>query len=141
MPNDNREAALVNAFVVKGKRERYTDLLNNPKKRKKILGLLNHNFDFREELSTSIFDHQILDRLQGCKELLDAGHLCYLISDDSELDGKMLPFADALALARTSYWGTILDCIPGQLALYWSEAFPNRVCLLLQKRSPVQNEL
>ncbi len=141
MPNNSREEAFVNAFVAKAKRERYIGLLSNPKKRKKILEVLNHNFDFDEALATVIGCHQIQILLSRLEELLCSDEACYLISDDNVLDGKTFPFAQALAIAQASNWGTILDCIPGELALYWDEASPSRHCILLQKhKNPVENE-
>lgn len=141
MSNTVREETFVNTFVDKAKRERYKTLLASAKNRKKILDALNYNFDFDEALAIKIHDHQIIDRLRKWEDLLIGEDACYLISDDHELDGKARPFIQALELARASRSGTILDCIPGVLALYWDEADPSRACLLLQAhKNPVQSE-
>ena len=141
MRNKKREETFVNTFVHKAKRERYIALLSNPKKWKKILEVLNHNFDFDEALATVVGCHQIQILLSRLEELLSSDEACYLISDDDEIDGKTFPFSQAFALARASNWGTILDCIAGELALYWDEASPSRHCILLQKhKNPVQND-
>lgn len=47
---------------------------------------------------------------------------CYVLSEDSDIDGRMLDLHDALSnIVFTDYAG-VISCIPGKLALFSDEA-------------------
>ena len=124
------------SFIVRAKRARYLSLLQSPQKRQKILDRLNHTFDIDMELA-----HVITCRDPASIEpiLLSLGAKptgCYLISDSSNLDAREVTLSEGLRLAHESFFGSLLDCLPGKLALYWNEAGPHRKCFLLTTRPP-----
>lgn len=47
--------------------------------------------------------------------------MCWVISEDSDVDGKELEVQDALEHAVGRDMGTILSCIAGRLAVYVGE--------------------
>ena len=50
-----------------------------------------------------------------------APDLCYVISNDDELDGRSMPLEAALAGVYCGDMGAIISCIPGKLAYYEGE--------------------
>ena len=123
---NNHEDKTVLSFIMKEKRHRYHYILNTPKKRSKGLDRLNHCDDFVEKyiewLSSNTDIVKILQKEGSPKQV-------YLISDDSELDGTMLPLAEAVEAVDMCGWGTIVSCIPGELAYYYDECGKRRAVL------------
>jgi len=54
-------------------------------------------------------------RLKGARQT------CWVISEDSDLDGKELRLEDAVERTIGSDMGTILSCVPGRLAVFAGE--------------------
>ncbi len=50
-----------------------------------------------------------------------APEACYVISTRSDLDGRTMPLAEALGEVHAMQMGTLISCIPGQLAYYEGE--------------------
>ncbi len=116
------EAKFVDAYVTKSKRSRYKKLLRNPTKRRKILDRLNHNADLDYEKAIRLsgaqaFSDELITKLSTYK--IDAQ--CWLISDDSQLDGRLLPIREACELTAGADWGTIMICPPKPIAVYRAE--------------------
>lgn len=128
-----REELFVHTFVTRAKRDRYQSLLANPRKRAKILDVLNHNADLDWRLATSLQPKGLFE-LEAL--LLSHGSSpegCYLLSNDEDLDGTTVSLRDGIRLADEFHFASILDCIPGRLAVYWGEAAADRVCFMLVK--------
>ena len=122
----SHEEALVDAFIIPAKRQRYKELLGNPRRRAKILNGLNHCSDFDPRYATEIpstTDVFALLRSRGAPEF------CYIISDVKELDGKTMPLQQAIQEAEEHTWGTLIGCIPGRLAYYYDEDGLQRLLL------------
>ena len=117
------EERFVDAYVTETKRSRYKQLLKNPKKRRKILDRLNHCADFEFEKAVrltgaqSFADHVMQELFSHNIE----AH-CWLISYDSDLDGKRLPVRQAACLTTMADWGTVMICPPKPVAVYRAEA-------------------
>ena len=127
MTDPTHEAALIAAFVVPEKRERYKEFLGTPKRRHEILRRFNHFFDFipahcrQIERDSAAALAKILRNL-GAK---DAG---YVIGVDN--DGETLPLAEAIHNSLGSPCGAVVSCVPGKLAIFLQEFPPGDVFLL-----------
>lgn len=116
------EAKFVDVFVLEAKRSRYKKLLRNPRKRGKILDRLNHNADLDfsqgvELIGKEAFSAQLIEKLLA----YDIDEECWLISDDSDLDCKLLPMREAAELTAEANWGTIMICPPKPIVVYRAE--------------------
>jgi hypothetical protein len=120
--NTSQEETFVQTFIVPDKRERYLQMLANPSKRNKILGLLYHNLDTIDTRAASVAnrDHNVdfIDRLLRRK---GAGATCYLISPERELDQQEMPLREAIDMLITQDSVAVACCIPGRLAYYKAE--------------------
>jgi len=59
----------------------------------------------------------------------NAPDVCYLISESTSLDGKVMPLEEAINKIVGSGIATIVSCIPGELAYYEGENLKNRLIL------------
>ena len=127
---NEHETKTINAFIVKEKRERYKLLLSNSKKRRVALDHLNHSHDLDEKYVTWLSSNASVERMlrhEGSPEEV------YVISDTKEIDGRLMPLSEALSETFSGGWGTIISCIPGQLAYYYDERGDREAIL---KRKP-----
>jgi hypothetical protein len=116
------ENGIIN-FIAEHKKERVAQLLADPKRRQKILNTLAHE--------KGMFDRAVIvpvpegrDSAAGiyaCLKDWDAPEDCYLISEDAEWDGKHFKLAGIIGEVMGTGMGTIVSCIPGQLAFYEGE--------------------
>ena len=93
------ERKLIELFVQKDRRERFTDRIGSPKRRKKIWD------DLRD---TRYFDRRYFTALRGRDKHIEAigerlqrlgvGQRIYVMSSDEELDGRELPLREVLRL-------------------------------------------
>ncbi|MFZ0309952.1 MAG: hypothetical protein WAL89_17390 [Candidatus Sulfotelmatobacter sp.] len=118
----NHEEELVKAFIMPTKRQRYLDFVSKPKARQKFLRELAHfkSLDPRYLLT-------IPPNKQHAKDIAliltqkGAPPSCWVTSEDSRLDGKEMPLAEALSDVVGRQMGTFLSCIPGRLAYFEGE--------------------
>lgn len=127
------EQAMVKAFVVRGRQERFSSLLSSVRNRKKFTSELAHFRWFDGRFATAVPwkvdpSRKLWDRhIQGIENVLRllrskaAGHTCWVISEDSKIDGQELPLESTLEDVIGSGMGTILSCIPGKLAYFEGE--------------------
>jgi hypothetical protein len=124
------ELDLINAFVVREKRERYLYLSASPRRRKEFLKGLYHFSDFDTTYVVPLA-RSISSAGAVVSELRRRGALdeCYVISIDPELDGVKGELQDVISQVHGRVEGTIVSCIPGRLAYYEGEAPENRFIL------------
>jgi hypothetical protein len=120
----NHEEAFVRAFVVSEKQARYLALLSAPKRRPSLLNRLNHQLflDVDPALAVRIESQQQTPK--GIEMLLrkkGAPQICHVISSAKDLDGRDLALRQALDAIVGFGMGTVLCCIPGNLAYYEAE--------------------
>jgi len=123
-PLTPQEESTIRAFIVKERRDRWLDLLRNPRRRRTITAELAHP-------NLAWFDSRFVQAIppnqrnaSGIGTLLrakGAKNQCWAISEDGTLDGKELVLASALSSIVGSGMGTILCCVPGKLAFVESE--------------------
>jgi hypothetical protein len=124
------EEILIKSFIIKNKRERFTNLLANPKQRVKVTSSLAHfsNLDPRWVVKL-LSDQQNAVSIERILRSKGAGDTCYVISESKELDGKRFSLRTVLDQIIGYGMGTLLSCVPGMLAFYEGESPSNR-CIL-----------
>jgi hypothetical protein len=118
----HNEHSLIAAFVKRSKRERYREILSNPRLRHKFTNELAHFTDFDPKYRVSIpsnrlFVANITIELQKRR----SPNIVFAISEDPALDQKELPLVQALNQIVGRGMGTVLSCIPGHLAFVETE--------------------
>ena len=118
------EEEFVESFVQGARRERVRLALANPKKRRKLVGEFAHpgTYILAPECLRSIEPRQqnpnsICTILRG----LGAPETCYLISEDSNFDGKEMALLAALKQIVGYGMGTVISCLPGRLGYFEGE--------------------
>lgn len=120
------EHATIQAFFLPSKRERYLTLFGKPKRRAQSRDGLNHLRHLDRRFTTPIAsssDVASVLRSHG------APATCRMISADPDLDGKDMPLGEAIDEVESRLQGTIICCIPGQLAYYYGESGEERLLL------------
>jgi hypothetical protein len=120
---NEHEEAFINAFIRRDKRDRYRLLLPKAKRRREILNRLYNGADI--DWSHASLIRRSLRNPSDAEKLLrkhGAGPTCFVIADDSELDGCEVPLGEALVHFAEHDWGAVLYCISGRLALYKLES-------------------
>jgi hypothetical protein len=118
----DRESAFVRAFIVPAKRDRYLQLLANPRRRARILADLYHVLPVIPERTTKIASR--LHFPGPVAHLLarkGAGETCYLISPERDLDQREMGLQEAIETLIMEDCVAIACCIPGRLAYYNAE--------------------
>ena len=118
----NHEEAVLSAFILPTMRKRYLEFLTTPKRRKKLTGGLAHFQHWNPIYCVKIPPNQqhppdILKLLMA----KGAGPKCWVISEDSKLDGREMDLEEALKRCIGWGMGTILSCVPGKLAYFEDE--------------------
>jgi hypothetical protein len=126
----DHETALINAFILRERRARYTGMLSNPKKRTKILGKLHHlkDLDPRFIIEISPSDHYS-DTIATLLMKRGAPEQCHVIGGTRELDGRNVQLVEALDEVVAWGYGTLISCIPGRLGFYEGEDLTIRYIL------------
>jgi len=119
---NDHEKGFVDAFVHPRRQPRHRALLEKPKRRIKFTSLLAHFHDFDDRCITGVpptdqYSEPILQILRDKR----APDTCWVISEDYRLDGKEMSLVDALDEIVGFGSGTVISCIPGQLAYYEGE--------------------
>ena len=124
MPASEHER-LICLLLSKPHRARYRQqLTKGGKARAKFVFGLDHTLQLDERFARRVPAahaateyHWILAELRR----LGAPDSCYALSTDRDLDGRHLPLEEAMESIHGTQMGTLLSCIPGQLAYYEGE--------------------
>ena len=119
---NTHEYEFVRSFVIKNKKNRFLDFLQNPKRRKDIIKELPH-FKY--------FEDRYIKRISGKDEnanyiysfLIANGAIeeCYIISENRNLDERFIGLEFAIKETLGKGFGTIISCKPGCLIFYVGE--------------------
>ena len=126
----NDEATLVSTFVNPLKRKHLIEILANPKRRHRATATLAHFQDF--DLGAVVPLEGAADTPAAIESALrsrGAGDNCHVISENRAIDGKTLSLKVALEKVVGQGSGTLLSCVPGELAYYEGQA-PSDRCIL-----------
>ncbi len=122
------------AFIIAKKRQRWIDLLANPKRRKDILRTLSHLNDLDERFLVRVPSPQSTSVILEMLQARGAPEQCYVVSDSVSLDARTLPLGAALEVIVAREPGTLVSCIPGRLGYFEGEDPGAR--LILERGAP-----
>jgi len=126
------ERKFIEAFAAKNKRQRLLDFFASEKNRWKGLLELEHFhpdiLDARcaESIPRSESTPDNISRLLKRK---GAPADCYVFSNCKELDRRSMVLDEAIRAVHGVGIGTVVSCIPGELAFYEGELFPDEYIL------------
>jgi|APLak6261703504_1056268.scaffolds.fasta_scaffold00407_8 hypothetical protein len=124
------ENSLVTTFICNKQKQRISSLLKSKKGRQKIRSLLSHSIEFEPKFICKLpDDKQTAEDVFNLLLSKNAPDVCYLISESTSLDGKVMPLEEAINKIVGSGIATIVSCIPGELAYYEGENLKNRLIL------------
>ena len=117
-----QEILFFRTFVVKSRRDRYVNLLQTQKGKKKFLTYIDHFKDFDKNFVVQISgSNQNKVSLYNNLVNMGAPENCYIICDDLEYDQKTIPLKIALDSLFGSGMSYILICVAGKLGYYEGE--------------------
>lgn len=121
---------MVESFIQPAKRDRWLELLQTIKGRRKLLASLAHFADFNPATIVALKSNQqhaptIFELLTS----LGAPTTCYLLSEKSEWDAREMDLKSALKQVVGYGFGTIISCKPGALAYFEGEGPGQRFIL------------
>jgi hypothetical protein len=121
-PSVHNDHALIAAFVKRSKRDRYREILSNPRLGHKFTNQLAHFTDFDPKYRVPIPSNKLfVDNIALELQKRHSPHIIRAISEDPTLDQKELPLVEALRRIVGCGMGTVLNCIPGRLAFVETE--------------------
>jgi hypothetical protein len=132
---NEHEEKFIAAFISKEKQGRYQFLLSStdPKRRDECLDRLNHCSDLNEKYVTWLpcGARSTTRNTEIAAVLRQKGSPAsvYVLACACPADGKMLPLLEAIDATTAAGWGTIISCIPGELAYYYDEEGERRAIL------------
>ncbi|SRR5581483_365409 len=122
------ERRFVEAFVTAPKRQRLLDFFASPKARWKALLELQH---FNGDIIDARWAEPVT-RAESTPESISqrlrqkgAPDDCYIFSNAPSLDRRSMLLADAIQAVHGVGCGTVISCIPGALAFFEGELFPD----------------
>jgi hypothetical protein len=123
MPNSvNHEEELIRAFIPRHRQERFLEMIVKPKKRAKLLTQLSHFKALDPQFMVAIpANQQNPSSLVKMLREKGAGARCYVVSENSRLDGKEVELETALEETVGYQMGTLISCVPGKLGYFEDE--------------------
>ena len=129
----NDEVTLINTFVNPLKRKHLIEILANPKRRHRATETLAHFHDFDPSAVVPLESaDQTPAAIESALRSRGAGDKCHVISANRAMDGKTVPLKLALEKVVGFGMGTLLSCVPGELAYYEGEG-PSDRCILARR--------
>lgn len=119
------ESKVIKRFVIKDKRDRYLNFISKDKTRDKFTSELAHFNDLDFRLFEEVKGEErkmIKDKIKVLPKLMD----CYLISEDSALDGKRMTVDEALRETIGRGMGTVIVFGDAEIIFYEGEGPSNR---------------
>jgi len=114
--------ALIASFVKRTKRDRYREILSNPRLRHKFTDALAHFTDFDPQYRLPIPSNKLsTENIARELQKRHSPEIVFAISEDPGLDQKELLLVDALNQIVGRGMGTVLSCIPGRLIFVETE--------------------
>ena len=127
------EEQLIKAFVAPARQERYLSLLASAKGREKFLARLAHhmakelNPDCAQSINGSAKEIETLLKAKGAPDT------CYVVSENSKIDGKEMKLLEALEEVVGYGMGTFVSCVPGTISYFEGEDKGQRYILERKK--------
>jgi hypothetical protein len=116
------EEALIRAFILPKRQRRYLELLPKPERRPDVTRELAHfkHLDMRFAVPIPP-SHGGLDRTLSILKSKGAEDICYVISENDELDGKEMALKEAVCAILGRGIGQFLSCTKGTLGYFEDE--------------------
>lgn len=106
----------------RNKRNRYREMLSNPRLRHKFSKQLAHFGDFDPRYRVALPSNKLfIDNIAVELKKRQCPNTVFVFSEDSDFDQKELSLMDALEEIVGRGIGTVLSCIPGRLAFVETE--------------------
>jgi len=122
MNEPDHAAALIRAFVVPNRRDRYLKLLGSQRGRARLREGLAHLHDLDPRFAKAIPpSDQSADRIAALLQAHGAPEECVLLAEDDSLDGQRLALTVALDKIVGRGMGAFVSCIPGRLGYFEGE--------------------
>jgi hypothetical protein len=116
------EGELLRAFLLPEARDRFLALLETSKGRAKLRGSLAHLQKLDRRFCTPIpAESQDAYRIAELLRTRGAPRSCWVIAEDTALDGCEMLLEEALTAVLGRGMGALLSCIPGRLGYYEGE--------------------
>lgn len=116
--NDHERGFLT--FLVEPTKRRMETLLElGEKRRPDVRELLHHSVRLDRRCSLHLTGSESFsDTIEAILRRRGAPAICYVLSANSDLDGREMPLGDALSAIVGMGDGSFVSCIPGQLGFY-----------------------
>jgi hypothetical protein len=111
----------IDAFILRERKERWRILLGSPKGRKRLVRTFAHGYDFDPRWATKLGPIATVDSILALLKSKGAGTTCFVLSEDSSIDGAIFLLDEAIQAVLHAGFGTYLICDPGRLAYFESE--------------------
>jgi hypothetical protein len=122
VPLPKEEEQLIKAFFIRERRERYLEGLANSRKRRKLTDQFCHFKHLDPRYMVSIpSSQQNPDDIFTLLKKSGAGDQCWVVSDESELDGRRMYLKEVLDEIVGRTFATFLCCVDGKLAYFENE--------------------
>ena len=121
------ELKVIERFIHKNKQKRYKQFVSVEKTRSKFLNDLPHFKYFKNERFMKVERHEMALILERLKEVKRASSTCYAISENPNLDKKILDIAFALDATIGYGMGTILVFGDADIVYYEGENASERL--------------
>jgi hypothetical protein len=116
------EEQLLVRFFLPTKRERYAEMISNPKKRRNFVRELAHFNALDPRYLISILpNQQHPEKIDAILTQKGAPQSCWVVSENRDIDGKHMPLLEALKEVVGREMGTIISSVPGKLAFFEGE--------------------
>jgi hypothetical protein len=124
------EEMFAREFITPQKRDRYISLMGSARGRKKILAGFHHIHDLDGRYAKLIpSNYQSAESIYRVLKQKGAPDVCYIMSDDGDIDQKEMPLREALSRVEGTNYGTLVSCIAGKLAYFETEDMSGRYIL------------
>lgn len=121
-PSVEIELSFIGAFIMRSKRDRYREILADPRLRHKFVRRLAHFTDFDPKYRLPIPSNKLfVDNITIELRKRHSPNSVYAISEDPTLDQKEFPLMEVLKPVVGRGIGTVLSCIPRRLAFVETE--------------------
>jgi len=124
------EHSLIEGFVIKERQQRYFNLLQTQKGRKKLRSYISHFRDLNAKYIQNVSHLQTSSELYLLLKSIKAPDNCYIISENTNYDAKTFPLQLAIDQLCSSGISYFLCCIQGKLNYYEGEDFNSKYLLI-----------
>jgi hypothetical protein len=124
--NHSLENKVVNKFFIKEKRERIKAFLGNPKRRRDFTFSLAHCQDLRFEKFNKVTGRNEAMQISKYVSKLEKINTCYIISENENIDGKVLKITEALNETIGRGDGTLLVFGDAEILFFEGESAKDR---------------